>query len=90
MEPVLLGLALGAGAVYLAKRGRGAMHSALGWTARKTGWVAGRVRSSLDEARTVARAQYEQGRLEASATPVISPPSPKENGGAHANSVSPS
>ena len=30
MEPVLLGLALGAGALYVAKRGRGAMQSAVG------------------------------------------------------------
>ena len=69
MEPVLLGLALGAGALYVAKRGRGAMQSAVGWTARKSGWLASRVRSSLDETRAVAREQYERGRKEASSKP---------------------
>jgi hypothetical protein len=89
MEPVLLGMALGAGAIYLAKRGRKVTHSAVGWTARKTGWIAGRVRSSLDEARAVARAQYERGRQEASTTPAISAPS-KGNGSANTSSATPS
>jgi hypothetical protein len=82
-------MALGAGAIYFAKRGRSATHSAVGWTARKTGWIAGRVRSSLDEARAVARSQYERGRQEANTTPAISAPS-KGNGSVNANPVSPS
>lgn len=90
MEPVLLGLALGAGALYVVKRGRGAMQKAVGWTARRTGWIASRVRSSLDETKAVAREQYERGRLEASANPVIAPASStKGDGSAHASSTSP-
>ena len=64
MEPLLLGIALGAGALYVAKRGRGAVQHAVGWTARKGGWLAGRVRTSLDETRATARAQFERGRIE--------------------------
>ena len=67
MEPLLLGIALGAGALLVAKRGRGAIQNAVGWTARKGGWLAGRVRTSLDETRTVARAQFERGRVESAA-----------------------
>ena len=70
MEPVLLGIALGAGALYVARQGRGAMHAAVGWTARKSGWLASRVRSTIDETRAVARAQYERGRNEAIAKPL--------------------
>jgi hypothetical protein len=41
------------------------MASAIGWSARKSGWVAGRVRSSLSETAQEARTQYERGRQEA-------------------------
>jgi hypothetical protein len=72
MEPVLVGLALGGGALYLVKRGRGVVHATVGWTARKTGWLASRVRLSIDETRAVAREQYERGRREAAVgVPVV-------------------
>jgi hypothetical protein len=62
---VVMGLALGAGALLLVKKGRPIVKGAVGWTARKTGWVASRVRASIDRTRQVARAEFERGRAEA-------------------------
>jgi hypothetical protein len=70
---VLMGLALGVGVLVLAKRGRGAVKSAVGWTARRSGWVASRVRSSLDRTRAHARDEFERGRQEAMAAPQETP-----------------
>lgn len=69
MEPLIFGLALGAGALFVAKRGRGALQGAVGWSARKGGWLAGRVRMSLDETSALARAEFERGRRESAAAP---------------------
>ena len=99
MEPLLLGIALGAGALFVAKRGRGAVKSAVGWTARQSGWLAGRVRTSLDETRTVARAQFERGRVESAggariaSAPASAPspaPSPSSLSETEANGHAPS
>jgi hypothetical protein len=65
MEVVLLGLALGAGALFFAKRGRPVAKAAVGWTARKTGFIASRVQASIDRTKAVAREEYERGRAEA-------------------------
>jgi hypothetical protein len=62
---VVVGFVACAGAILLAKRGGKSMRSAIGWTARKSGWVASRVRASLHETAAVAREQYERGRVEA-------------------------
>jgi hypothetical protein len=67
---VVFGLAVGAGVLYFAKRGGTAVRGVVGWTARKTGWIASRVRTSVDETRAVAREQYERGRAEAKSDPV--------------------
>jgi hypothetical protein len=69
---VVMGLALGAGALLLAKRGRPAVRKAVGWAARKTGWIAGRVRTSIDEAKTMAREEFERGRADAKSEPARS------------------
>jgi hypothetical protein len=72
---VVMGLVVGAGALLLAKRGRKAMTSAIGWTARKGGWVAGRVRSSLSDTAQIAREQYQRGRMDAARAHASIPPS---------------
>jgi hypothetical protein len=62
---VFMGLALGAGALLLAKKGRPMVRAAVGWTARKSGWIASRVRASVDDAKAVARDEFARGRAEA-------------------------
>jgi hypothetical protein len=62
---VLMGLALGAGALLFARRGRAVVRSAVGWTARRSGWVATRVQSSIERTRALAREEYERGRRDA-------------------------
>jgi hypothetical protein len=64
---VVMGLALGAGALLLVKRGRPMFRAAVGWTARKSGWIASRVQESIKSTRAVAREEYERGRAEATA-----------------------
>jgi hypothetical protein len=76
METVILAIVLGTGAFYVAKRGRGATESVVGWTARQMGWLSSQVRMSLDETRTLARAQYERGRLAGAPTEIIVTSSP--------------
>jgi hypothetical protein len=87
---VVMGLVLGAGALLLAKRGRKAVASTIGWTARKSGWVAGRVRSSLHEATQIARDQYERGRLDAARGRAPSMANTTTNGASHSGAVEPS
>ena len=67
MELLLVGIAIGAGTLYLAKRGNAAAQSAVGWTARKAGWAVDRARQSIDETTKVAREHYERGQNEARA-----------------------
>jgi hypothetical protein len=62
MEAVLFAFALGAGAVVAVKHGRRALTRAVGWTAEKTGYISGRVKETLAEAKQVARDRYEVGR----------------------------
>jgi hypothetical protein len=62
MEAVVLAFALGAGAVVAVKHGRQALRRAVGWTAEKTGFISGRVRDTLEEARREARERYAVGR----------------------------
>jgi hypothetical protein len=91
METVILAIVLGTGAFYVAKQGRGAMRSAVGWSARQMGWLASQVKSSLDETRDVARAQYERGRVDGDAPTVVATSSPSNSspsngdGSAHAS-----
>jgi hypothetical protein len=54
-------LALGAGGVYVAKRGSGAVRRAVGWTAERAGFITGRMQESLAETRRLARERYEDG-----------------------------
>jgi hypothetical protein len=62
---VIMGLALGAGALLLVKKGRPMVRAAVGWTARKSGWIASRVKASVDDAKAMARDEYARGRAEA-------------------------
>jgi hypothetical protein len=88
---VVLGFVAAAGAYWIAKRGGKSVRSAVGWTARKSGWVASRVRASLHETAAVAREQYERGRVEATAATELArvngAPLPATNGseGVHAS-----
>lgn len=84
METVIVVAVLGAGAFYVVKKRRAkrrgqamkAKATAVGWTARQTGWLAGQVRLSIDKAKAEARTQYERGRRIGSAhTGSHSPPS---------------
>jgi hypothetical protein len=54
-------LALGAGGVYAAKHGRGALRRAVGWTAERAGFITGRIQETLAETRRLARERYDEG-----------------------------
>jgi hypothetical protein len=62
---VVMGLALGAGALLFVKKARPMIRRAVGWTARKSGWIASRVKASVDDAKAVARDEFARGRAEA-------------------------
>jgi len=55
-------LAIGAGGLYAAKRGRKALRQAVGWTAEKAGFITARMQETLAETRQVARQRYLEGR----------------------------
>lgn len=80
MEAVILGIALGAGAVWAARHGRKALRQAVGWTAETTGFITGQVRTALEEARKVAHERYELGRKDPGPRTELGPPSSRANG----------
>jgi hypothetical protein len=57
-----LGIAIGAGAILLARNGRARAKSAIGWVARQSGWLAGRIRSDIDSAQRLARDEFVRQR----------------------------
>lgn len=61
MELLFVGLAVGAGA-WLARRSGLTGRVAVGFVARKSGFVAGRVRAEIAATQAIAREQYERGR----------------------------
>jgi len=63
MEAVIMVLALGAGGLYAAARGRGrnVIRRAVGWTAERAGFITGRVQEALAETRREARERYDEG-----------------------------
>lgn len=62
MEGITLGIAIGAGAMLLAKNGRKRAKAAIGWAARQSGWLVARVRSDVAMAKEVAREEFERER----------------------------
>ena len=64
MEAILLGVAIGAGAVAVLKRSRTSLKAALGWSARTAGWVSGQAASAIESTKELVRAQYQRGREE--------------------------
>jgi hypothetical protein len=88
MEAVIMVLALGAGGVYAAKRGRNAIRRAVGWTAERAGFITGRVQEALAETRREARERYDEGlaatRARADSKGEIGPASARPLNGAHA------
>jgi hypothetical protein len=62
MEAILLGIAIGAGAVLALKNGRERGKKLVGWAARHAGTVSGQVNAAVEAARRVAREQYAKGR----------------------------
>jgi hypothetical protein len=71
MEGLII-FALGAGAVLVAQRGRKQAKDAVGWIARQSGWLVGRIRTDIDAARKIARDEFSRAR---SANP---PPMPDD------------
>jgi hypothetical protein len=62
MDAILLGVAIGAGAVLVLKRSKLAVRGALGWTARTAGKISGQVVASIDATKRHVRDQYSKGR----------------------------
>lgn len=62
MEMLTLGIAIGAGAVLLAKNGRSRAKTAIGWVARQSGWLVARVKTDVEAARRLAREEFERER----------------------------
>jgi hypothetical protein len=61
MEGLVL-FALGAGTVLLAQKGRKRAKAALGWLARQSGFIAGRVKSDIATAKQVAHDEFSKAR----------------------------
>jgi hypothetical protein len=62
MEAILLGVAIGAGAVLVLKRSKLAVRGALGWTARTAGKLTGQVAQAIDASKRHVRDEYARGR----------------------------
>jgi len=80
MEAITLGFALGAGAVLLARNGRARAKVAIGWVARQSGWLVGRVRSDIAAAKNLARQEFERERA-ANPAPAVDGVVPSERVG---------
>lgn len=80
MEAIMLGAAIGAGAMLVLRHGREGTKKLLGWTARQAGWISERVNASVDGARRVVREQYQKGRDETLERIAEMPPLSARNG----------
>lgn len=89
MEGITLGIAIGAGAVLLAKNGRKRVKSAIGWAARQSGWIVARVKSDVATARRVAREEFERERA-ANPHPAVDVVVPSERVNANGTTSPPS
>jgi hypothetical protein len=63
---LIIAFALGAGVVIAGKRGRHMLHRTIRWGADAAGWISGRASQALDEARAIARDEFERTRTEGS------------------------
>jgi hypothetical protein len=74
MEAVVLAFVLGAGTVVAVRHGRAVARKIVGFTAQNAGRITGQVRDSIEQARRVARAEYERGRDQLRLAAEIPPP----------------
>ena len=80
---VFLGYLLGLGTVVAIARRGDTAKTAVAWTARQVGAFSGKVASSLEQAASVARAEYARGREEQLVQPLaegLELPAEKANG----------
>jgi hypothetical protein len=62
MEAIAIGIAIGAGAMLAIRHGKAGTKKVLGFAAKQAGFIAARVNSAVDSAKSVVREQYKRGR----------------------------
>jgi hypothetical protein len=59
---LIIAFVLGAGSVVAGKRGTRLLKAALGWTARRTGYISKQASKAIDAARCTARDEFARGK----------------------------